>query len=238
MTTHHSSNKPEGRIFSVLDKYVGRHVRRHNRLLVFVTSFILALTFVVRQAIGEQLKDLVNSIDSAEVLYTIQEGNRDTQDRLWSIGKDVADIKQPGVPRTPERQRRAENRGKWSELDWTMQSYENGLEYIARLANKLPDPNQFKNRLEVGRNEEKRIAKVVASQHDTFVPITVDVMTFDIYMGDLNRDILRAANGVRETREKWFKTFTWTSYVLYGAGSIVGLLLALFSKGETAGIAE
>src|ERR1022692_4135025 len=58
-------------------KRLKRFVQGHHRLLVFIGASIALFTFVVKDEIRQELKDLMDSIDMAENIFMVRSDNRE-----------------------------------------------------------------------------------------------------------------------------------------------------------------
>jgi hypothetical protein len=61
------------------------YVSRHSRLLIFVGALIVFVTFLVKEGLRERLKDLVDSIDTAQSVFVAERENQQMSQRLAEI---------------------------------------------------------------------------------------------------------------------------------------------------------
>ena len=62
------------------------YVSRHSRLLIFVGVFIVFVTFLVKEGLRERLKDLVDSVDTAQSVFVAE---RENQQISQKVGGDI-----------------------------------------------------------------------------------------------------------------------------------------------------
>jgi len=61
------------------------YVSRHSRLLIFVGALIVFVTFLVKESLRERLKDLVDSIDTAQSVFVAEQENQQMSQGLAEI---------------------------------------------------------------------------------------------------------------------------------------------------------
>jgi hypothetical protein len=191
---------------------------RHDRFFTLLGSFIVFATFVVKEGISENFKDLVSSIQTEENMFSVRQ---ETAYRL-SNGKSLP------PPWSQTEPTRDEKRG-FIDL-WDRQS-----EAIVRisldLATMLPDKNKFQIQADQINNELSEIdtgvdsltAAPAAQQEETQIDASMKVFfkRSNSIFSDANllaQDILDEANKLKEKREARYSTAKWLSYALFTFG--------------------
>lgn len=68
-----------------------RFARRHDRLISFIAASVVLITFIVKDEIRQDLKDLVDSIDQAENVFMIRSDSRDLGEQVEYLQQDLGD---------------------------------------------------------------------------------------------------------------------------------------------------
>ena len=155
-------------------------LERHSRLLSIAGLVLVFVTFIVKDAIREQLKDSLDSISAAENLYLIREDSAaikelvtDDDKRLDSVLRSMNPSKDTEKPSQLD-----EMLGKTVERDRTYTLVESSLENTSRVVETLPDPNSkrvqllnLKRELEDIRKLDKEAQNITS---DFFKNLTID----------------------------------------------------------------
>jgi hypothetical protein len=205
---------------------------RHDRFFTLLGSFIIFLTFIVKEGIGENLKNLASSIGSAENMFSLRQ---ETANRLSS----VKSLPPPWSQTEPTR----EERKGFIDL-WNRQS-----DAIVRisldLAALLPDKADFQKRGATINGTVSRTdmaidsAKGTPEAPKTKAQIDDSVKAIFKQTNDnfseanlLGQDILDEANNLKEKREGLYKIAKWASYILFTVGWSLTFYGQLSNDGE------
>jgi hypothetical protein len=70
----------------------GRFVKRHDRWLTLVGAFIVFVTFVMKDGLGEKWRGTAETIDMAEYIYGIRQDTAELRGHLDEIGEQLGQI--------------------------------------------------------------------------------------------------------------------------------------------------
>lgn len=219
--------------------------RSHNRLLTFVGALIVFFTFVIKEGLREHLKDLVDSIDSAQTFYTVRSDSQNLSAKLSDLQQHLADLED-------EVSSRNNKSGDGSQDDpairtgavkSALDALEVSLDNMSHLAGKLPEAPTY----------EKTIAALQQKIDQTYSTLEEDVSSqegLDEFRQTPETEIeararllshqvdsaasalLQDAGKEQARREHYFEVCTWISYGLYVIGWGVGLLGRILGVGE------
>lgn len=204
---------------------------RLNRFLTLLGSLIVFVTFVAKEGISDNLKDLVSSIETAENLFTLRQ---ETTYRLSS----AKSLPPPWSEKEPTRD---EKQG-FIDL-WDRQS-ESIVRISLDLAAALPDEKVFQKQATQITGTLWTIDKGVdnlrvAQQTET----QIDAALKDLFKKSnetfsdanlLGQDILDEANRLKNKRKKFYEIAKWTSYALFTLGWALTFYGQLSGKERTA----
>jgi DNA-binding transcriptional MerR regulator len=222
------------------DVLIKDFVVRHHRTLTFIGALVVFVTFVVKDGLREQLKDLVSSISTAESVFAIRNDTSTTTMWLQRLQEQVdwvaEKIKLKGTSFSGDMVEKLH-----SSLEITNEMHESlgvSLENISTLIEKVPGQLQHKKQyeeLEVKLKElrEKHDALLQVFTREpmaitwTIAPLLSETQAASDDTRSLAKDVLSAATGARKRREAVVNAATWLSYLLYTLGwglSLVGRL--------------
>ena len=69
---------------------VGGFLRKHHRSVTLIGAIIVFVTFIVKEALRDHLKDLVDSIENARSVFLIRDGEDALRSQLESINERFA----------------------------------------------------------------------------------------------------------------------------------------------------
>jgi len=187
------------------------HIRR-DRLFTLLGSVIIFATFVAKEGIGENLKDVVSSIDNAINLFLIR------QDAAQNSGPAIS----AEIPTRHQRQ--------MAIIAWYGQS--EVLDKInLDLAKIVPKEEEFKSRAKAIHDEAWGILADSSHSDDISFPAKteaqIDALIEKLYgesqmdsikAAVLRDDVLEEAKKLKEKQEAHYRTVKWTSYVLFTLG--------------------
>jgi hypothetical protein len=222
-------------------------IQRYSKLFTFLGASIVLLTFAVKEGWRESVKDLAETVDSAQNIYTLRADGLATASQLNGLTSEVEAIRAkvednqfgmtlPGINR--------------SMLLYSGQLHqlEASTDNLSRLNEKLATKEPFQPRMtdiqsqieteqvafrEIGvatvrvapKADERGTlptedARAISKQIFDF---SAKLVLLDREIATLTSDILANAQSEYENREKSFRRATWLSYFLYGAGWLLGL---------------
>jgi len=169
-----------------------------QRQLVFLGALIVFTTFIVKDILREQLKELVDSIGQAEQLYMIQSDINEILAQFRPLPDEVATA-QASVS-----------------VAQVASTHDLLLRNAQQLSTVLSskDRNEFdKWRMDYRRRFIDFLEQNKLGSSDT-MPLK-DAVAFSLMVDDIVHDTLRMADEKRLFDEHTYKLFTWISYALY-----------------------
>lgn len=207
---------------------------RHERNFILAGAFVVFLTFVVKDAIRDYLRDFGDSVDKAETAYLIRQDIGGVRGQLRDVVDMLPKAKTSKSDRLAIRMMTALN---------TSDSDRITMENNKGLWEKLPDRIRQQDKKNLDAIESKLAevenfifdmggvaAKNAGTSHDNLeaLPILDKIdddevdLTFQIY--DFSLDVLKQARAVQSRNEHWYTIATYASYVLYFLGLVLGLI--------------
>lgn len=246
---------PRGTVKTIKLKHRTSFFQRHGRLLSFVGAFVVFGTFVLKDAVREQLKILVDSISSAQSFYLRQRDMADIQARLSVIDqalsinyRNVEALRTHKEPLAPPL------------ADWfyATDAYNHesttSLDQMNQLMKVLPYDHALSSRREIliarlskNKEDDRRLASETAyvdgvpdqdasanrKRAEGHLLEAVAVSTESAEIADATRtlvkDLLAHAEVTQAKAERRYRICTWVSYVLYTLGWSLALLGRIFS---------
>jgi hypothetical protein len=219
-----------------------RFLKQNERLLSAVGAGLVLLTFVVREAIREDLRDLISSIESAQSIYLVRADSLDVVSRLVALDSRIEEGTEAkirlGSITDLRRQQDAD--------DWTYIRLNSTRANLADLIDRLPKQyrRQYTSRLGQLDASVKQIDDLypafnngisstnpTQAQEDQAVRLlrNVEQLLDETYQKSfqLEREVLRKAQQIRKAKETVYSWCTWVSYVTYPLGWLIGFLGAL-----------
>jgi hypothetical protein len=226
-------------------------VTEHRRMLGFVGALIVFVTFMVKDGLREELKDLVSSIDSAEDVFAIRNDSSTTAMWLQRLQEQVDWVaektKLKGTSYSGDMVERTH-----SSLEITREQHESiamAFENIRRLIEKLHGRKKeeeqlaaLEKRLEAAREEHDVLALKFGREPMSVLwaiaPLLNETEAISEDTRQLAKDLLGAAATERKHRETVYGVSTWASYLLYTLGWSLGLAGRIFGISDLEGGAE
>ena len=230
----------EGRVVSVF-------LRRHSRVLIFVGALVVFVTFVVREGLRENLKDLVDSIDTAQGVFVVEQENQQMSERLAAIF-NINEAMYSNI-------NKLRTGGALLAIDETaiglhyqltydvLQRLDNEYAAAKRLLNKVPHDKKY----DIEVNELKWRSDDASDSFKSFRPAGTGssqqqfMDSFGVIQGiehralDVETDfqslattVLRESMDKKEKDDGYFRIATWASYGLYAVGWGLGLIGKLY----------
>lgn len=221
---------------------------KHRRLMTFTGALIVFVTFVVKDGLREQLKDLVSSIDSAENVFAIRNDTATTATWLQRLQEQVdwiaEKIKLKGTSYSGDMVERMH-----SSFEITNEMHESlavSLDNISQLLEKVPGQQQnekkhkeIEDRLRDLREQREALLTIFTREPMSILwkiaPLLNETEKASDDTRQLAKDVLAEAAKERKQREKIVNVTTWTSYVLYILGWGLGLAGRVYGVGGIEG---
>jgi hypothetical protein len=224
------------------------YVSRHSRLLIFVGALIVFVTFLVKEGLRERLKDLVDSIDTAQSVFVAERENQQMSQRL-------AEIYRISVVSYDNMHNPAPQPGEAYPITIAtiMSHYQGAYDAEQRLESELNAVDRLLEKMPTDQNREKKLNDVqtqfkavqkndegfrnTPSPHSTSelkenlnsaVSLEHQAWDTETAIQNLSLSILKDSGEVKKRDETYFKIATWGSYLLYCLGWGLGLIGKLF----------
>ena len=225
-----------------LAKRCKRFVRSHRQTVVLIGASIAFAMYVVRDEVGQNLKDLVDSINAATTISLVRSDNRDIR---LEIGK-IEQFLQQGKPIWL-------GQAGW---DTHFKNLSAELDSIVWLLHSVPhDEKVDKEVYDLIAKERKlasdslfpiapppkgpivrdKAAEAAEQAHQT--KVSMDAMLLDSQVQDLGTSVLLRAQEALEREERRYRITVYASYILYPVGWLIGLAGTMFGV-EGAGLKE
>jgi hypothetical protein len=188
------------------------HIRK-ERLLTLLGSLIIFATFIVKEGVGENLKDLTSSIESAKNIFVLRED-------IASVSA-IARARDASYPKTPDEMKKT--------IDQWDLDIKGILSVCLGLAAALPDEVQIRTTSNRITDEEWNIATAVVKLPDSR-RVTEDQL-LDSMRALFNRSsdnfseayrlrlhVVDEADQLKEIRQRRYTVAKWLSYILFAFG--------------------
>lgn len=222
-----------------------KKLRRHNRVLTFVGALVVFGTFIMKDIMRENFKDLVDSLDKAESIYLVRADIRHLETKLYTPQGDPRQLLKQQLEQSLITQQggldallkhgnriRDENNSRSLEL-------ENILEFSAKLhSHEIEDLKRNTQLARVSLDNELQQWRddLMKSNYDSETPgsrnhllaVTLPKMweeerRLDTHIDALERAVLEEGRKLKSKNEYWYKIATRASYFFYGLGWALGL---------------
>jgi hypothetical protein len=222
--------------------------QKHNRLLTFFGALIVFLTFVVREGLRDQLKDLVDSIDSAQNAFLLSVLSTESPMAFNRLEREVLSIRtqrQSGHTDPSER----DIKETWLLIAERIERARITLNDISRLQEKLPAKDQtvllfsgVEDELAKCRENYAHVQKIgpealepdptqYSGESYPFGELDTATRTLIQRVGQLGSLVWEEADIVRRSDEFRLRIYTWATYFLYAFGWCLGLVGRLHGVG-------
>ncbi len=215
------------------------HLRKQNHLSAVLGALIVFMTFVLKEGVSDHLKDLVSSINSAQVLFA---GHQDSNVVLREAGI----IENTVVTLCGEQRSQGERRTAVQ----TQREVLSALTQLSTTRALLNDLNELIDKAHLGTAYSLQVAQLndilengriqlnysyVKPDQNTDIKALID-QNDESYVQSygLAIDVLRDARAVREKRQHVYDICSWASYGTYTIGWALALIAALYGKSEAA----
>ncbi len=239
--TKHNAAKPVRELKS--DKthnahWIVRWVRRHKRALAFLGAFIVFMTFVIKDALRDQLKDAMGSMNEAKAFNGVLADTRRIRHQLARIEPPqeinapvkISDKTDPLIAETIRRVDAAKR-----ECVRQLQNYDavvglaealhgqseadDTLEQIHKAASALDELVGLELELRTGKPPLSRVQEIRSKISDLISKATLGEAWIEDRTGGLMWLMALRKQGL----ERKYGQITWTSYWLYALGWSLGL---------------
>jgi hypothetical protein len=225
---------------------LGSFVRKHQQLLTFAGALIVFLTFVLKEGFRDGLRDLIDSIESAESVFMIRSDGGDTYFMLGQLQSKIDLIQEEMMPAASLKNRYfieaalqnialAENLIHTSTLS---------LDNDSRLLERLPHHSRvveefhglFQDLNNLQKLDTETAEKVQSEQSEMIVHgesqrLLKEAANVSGRMLTFGHQVLNDARALRGQRERSYVYVTWASYGLYIIGWGLGLISKLYGVG-------
>lgn len=238
----------------------GRFFTRHQGLLIILGSLIIVATFIVKDVLRDQVKDVADSINAAENLYLIRDSNLELHEEIDEVDDNVSKGRIEVLRSLPTKQKDVDviKKPEWS-ADFSRNSQrllrienEMGLEEdnLARLVLKAPPkPDHMTQFAELYKQWDTLRIKILEGDRDELnakyfdskavynrsVKTYSDVWLLSQRLHLIGSMILDDAHETKERNERLVNIFTPVSYGLFGLGALLTVLSKLFGVDSGAG---
>lgn len=223
----------------------------HKRLLPIVGAGIVLATFVVKEALREDLKDFVDAIDNAEGVFLIRSEFNSTAFQLRVIEQKIDRVEQVTTSTTKDLFTLLALNQQMMIFRELHDGAESSLDNVFRFAQRLPEDRKKYYEQEVAhlrddlggarklfRDEGILIARtasrvgpdLVPSPEDRVVIANASTQLFDQTNAvltptqALSTKILKEADEIENQKQQRYDRLTKGSYVLFGIGWLLGLI--------------
>ncbi|HWY22904.1 MAG TPA: hypothetical protein VNX26_16880 [Candidatus Acidoferrum sp.] len=218
-------------------------VRSH--LLTFVGAFIVFLTFVVKEGLGERWKQTADAIDMAQYMYSIQADTSGETQRYWDLNTGLVEIRRVILAHGDETEQKQAKQLKVQTDDmrkfsrW-MDAYLVNLKTLGILIGHLPSSKTYKEQVSELQNRAKyvheRLNMAYGDRHwkEVEEPAMNDLNRWEADIEKLSRSILSDAETLRRRNSLLSARAWWISTFLFALGWGLGLLGKLYGVPGTA----
>jgi len=186
---------------------------RHRRLLPLVGAIVIFATFIIKEGVRDHLKELAETVDSAQSIFLIRKDNIRTVHMLRSM-QSLQRLSKPPISFIETLEQDLLN----DEQD----IFEHGdINYS--VIRKLPDNSKLyeENRRILKATEEINMDRGGDSDRqyqERLKNAAAKSFALSDMASNLTTKVISAASERAESAKRWYDRFTWTSYVFYTIG--------------------
>jgi hypothetical protein len=223
-------------------------LKRCSKVITFSGASVVLLTFIVKDGWRESVKNLADTVESAQNIYTLRADGLATASQLGGLTSEVEAIRgkiednQLGMTLSGINRGMLLYSGQLRQLETSTDNLSHLNEKLATgeyLRQKIGDVRvQIRTQQEAFREIGLMTVQVArrADQHGSLsdddakaisrriFDFNWQLVTLDRQVATLTSDTLTNAENEYSNREKSYRKATWISYCLYGIGWIVGLI--------------
>jgi uncharacterized membrane-anchored protein YjiN (DUF445 family) len=228
-------------------------VRKHRTtVLTYAGAAIVFATFVVKDGIRDNVRDLVGDIKSAQDIHILRRDSGVVIDLLRTVERNV-ELSQALSNHEQLKRSTVEQTGinLFNGVVTTdgnlLSTVEASLGNISRLIDRLPeDQHMIKRRTEIDRDLKNVVVRsiLIATNWNENMPMLTDDKRWSdktlellhqvtnletdtgrllIEMNQFESDVVLQAQDILEKKERAYERYTWMSYILYTAGWVLSL---------------
>jgi len=207
---------------------------KHKNIITITSSFIVLLSFVVKEGWDEHLKDLIQSIEAAQAKEEREGTRRHMLFLLNEVDQHLEEIREKVVFEKPI-DKEEEIVGEYIRvMAENNQSVDNALALATELAEKLPKRRYYATKIELLRDQNNvlnRSFKEWESTTSTDDTVVGEVQALQKRWLKLSDDSIRVlqeavndAWDVRNWNERYHRICSYVTYALFLLGWALGLL--------------
>ncbi len=234
-----------------------RFIKKHEKWLTFAGAFIIFMTFVIKEGLGEHWRRTSEAVDTARYFFLLENQVFDTEDHLRTKLIEVRDL--VGKDRPVSSFLRAER----DYIFLLLARADRSLDAMGILLEQLPNTKEKKQKadelrqevfdlnqkLEEYQSKDETEDALVGSKHETLTGDSLsryelkhkeekDFFTILYTVCDTSRDftnnVIQIAENVRTVNAKRADHARWISAVLFTLGWGLGLLGKIYGVPESA----
>lgn len=214
----------------------GKRIKRNTRKNTFLTFAGVAIafgTFLVKDAMREHLKDLSDSINTAEGFYSLKGSGEILSLQLVELETEMIPLSQQLSKTTADSSTLALTRAIVTQADSNVPV---ALQNVEDLLEKLPERNDFeaaiktvKKQVDEAHEEVQKSLKDMADKKEALASVLpllhmIRSLLVGVEITVLGDAVLTKAKEVRANAERRYVVCTWISYFLYPFGLLLGLI--------------
>jgi hypothetical protein len=227
---------------------------RHDSVVIFIGAFIVFATFIFREEVREELKDLVGSIDSAQTVFATRRDVSAIGEQLNTVGTIASDIASTVLGGRTEIDRQQNSVLALRFRVFATRDYAGTLaasvDNISHLLEKL-DPKtaqntrltqlrakttNLRNRCEEEMNhlepwaidaKHPKTALEMSRLNQELMPLIIDSVDVSQDIQKLAEDVLKRAEEAKKKQERRYRIVNWLSVGFFTAGWGLGLIAKL-----------
>lgn len=208
-------------------------VQGHRRLILFLSASIALATFIVKDGIRQDLKDLVDSIDAAEQVFMIRSDDREVMVQLGHVEQFLT---QKNARWEGLRSSQSYYRSLTAELDGSLAllaKVPHGEEYDKKaiaLITKRSEwmSNPLRPLTPIPERPIPRDKSAEAAEKMIEKKLWADAYLLDYEVGTFGASVIDMARTVKAQEEHRYRVSKCVSYILYALSWLLGLLGTMF----------
>jgi hypothetical protein len=228
--------------------------RRHERLFSLLGAVIVFSTFIVKDAIREQLRDFVTSLNSAQDAYIAQENSAREQEAIQKVPLKITEVSsEKEIKAASEKEEfnaaeQKEIKAKYNRyFDNANDAADSQLDRIGRLVKKMSERDQYAAQINALRDEFHKLkvnggiyynptsADLVPNESESRLSQSEWWKMSEAVCSKSNHlveEIVKRAEAELEVSERRYARLTWITYALYALGWGLALVGRLYGGGD------
>ncbi len=268
MATAAPANVPKKRFGKLVDSLgndfqkLGPFIKKHKRWFTFVGAGVVFLTFVAKEGVRDNLKDVVSSFENAQAYFALRDQNVQMTTMMTEIRSRVVTLNDKSLPKMPVGVSRVSQA--YAGVEHTRETVEllgQSLETITPLAQKLPKDEKrdaelvectkllaqtrddylnaltaLKGVLTRAQSSKRDLTKADEQLAESVAGAYIAVeRQAALRIAALESDVLSEAPKYREEEEHRYAWWNKASYWLYSLGWGLGLIGKIYGVDGAAG---